>query len=88
MAICNHAPADVTLGGPRMSWSQLNEYLAEVKRMQVKYQDQLSLVTSMECEYYPEVMDQFLKLKENHEIQCWILGQHESWDHRYNYFEM
>lgn len=87
MAVCEHIAAEPSLG-PRMPWSQMPAYLADADRVISEYGDQIQLLKAFECEYFPEVMDRFLDLRDHQGVRCWILGQHESADHQIDYFQM
>lgn len=88
MALCEHTPDDNDPMGPRSPWSDYPAYLKEVERLENKYGDQIKLIRSFEAEYYPEMMDQYRKMKEEDNIQIWILGQHESAAHDLNYYHI
>ena len=85
-AICDHVFDDNHPFGPRGSFKDYPQYLAQIKEVEAKYQDKIKLIRSMEAEYYPEMMETYRKMKKEDNFSIWILGQHESKDHLIDYF--
>lgn len=87
MAVCEHVASEMPMG-PRMPWSDMPAYLAEADEVIERYGKQIELFKAFECEYFPEALERFVQLRDHHDVPLWILGQHESADHRYDYFAM
>ena len=58
----------------RMNYSQKNEYLDSIKKLQKKYKDKIKIETGFEVEYLPGEEENIRELKE--EADRIILGQH------------
>ncbi|MPM65317.1 hypothetical protein SDC9_112212 [bioreactor metagenome] len=58
----------------RMDYAQLDEYLASVTALKVKYQDQIEILSGFELEFYPAFLDYYRELKAKTDIL--IVGQH------------
>ena len=86
--ICDHTPDDQNPFGPRASWQDLPAYLQAVQKAEEQYSGRIRLLRGFEAEYYPEMMHRYQELKDQNGFQVWILGQHESADHRLNYYHM
>lgn len=87
MAVCEHVASERPMG-PRMTWGEMPAFLAEADDVILRYGDQIPLFKALECEYFPEEMNRFADLRDHQNVKLWILGQHESADHRYDYFAM
>lgn len=87
IAITDHLPIDNTKY-LRMPWSDFEAYDADLNRVIEKYQNQIKIIKGMECEYYPGIIRILKKLKSERNYQCFILGQHFSYDQSVDYFHM
>ena len=60
----------------RMDWNQLDEYFESLHLLKEKYKGQIDILIGMECEYYPECIDDYKMIKERADYL--LLGQHFS----------
>lgn len=75
MGFSDHAPFNGGDSLPdRMRKDQLEEYIASVKGLQRKYQDQIDIVIGLEFEFYEQQLEELLEYKEK--MDYLILGQH------------
>jgi len=63
-----HAPKD------RMDYDQIDEYLASINHLKVKYQDKIKILSGFEVEFYPEYIDYYKHLLTR--CDYLVLGQH------------
>ena len=66
----------------RMDYSQKDEYLSSIRRLQEKYQDRIKIETGFELEYLPGEEENIRELK--NETDKIILGQHFVYDDNKN----
>ncbi len=59
-----------------MEWSQIDEYIASIRQLQEKYCDQIRLLVGFETEFYPELLDEKIELRQRSDYL--LLGQHAS----------
>ncbi len=78
LGFSDHVPFPFVSGymsGIRMPMSDLNNYLASVAALRVKYAGVLTVRTGFEAEYFPRYRDHLLRLKEMG-TEYFVLGQH------------
>jgi len=69
-----------------MNWDQIDDYLDSIRALKDKYQDQITILTGFESEFYPETIDEKLELQKRSDYL--ILGQHFAYpDGRGTYFK-
>ena len=88
LGFSDHAP--MLIGGnekiaTRMKASEIEGYVAELKRLREKYKDQIDLSIGLEIEYYPSFFSETLKRIKEFDIEYLILGQHFSREERSGY---
>lgn len=77
VAITEHVPIKGrTLS--RIDYPDFEAFITELNELKVEYQDQIKVLTGLECEYIPEVFSDHLELKEKYNIDFLVLGHHFS----------
>lgn len=85
VAITDHCPEKNKIDkrhDMRMNYSQKNEYLDSIKKLQEKYKDKIKIETGFEVEYLPGEEENIKELKE--EVDKIVLGQHFVYDDNKN----
>lgn len=72
----DHAPFPENPFGNRMDYEQLPEYIESISGLKEKYKDKIEVLCGLEVEYLPSYQEYIHKLKNMHEIDLLILGQH------------
>lgn len=62
----------------RIDFVDFENYMNELNGLKVEYSDQIKVLTGLECEYIPQIMDEHLFLKQKYDIDFLILGHHFS----------
>lgn len=62
--------------GMRAPYSDLEGYIKSVKELKEKYKDQITIYTSMECEYFDEYYDELKELLDTKKMDYLIFGNH------------
>ena len=60
----------------RMRASQFDDYYNSIKKLQVKYKNQIAIRIGLECEYFPEYMGWLKTLLVNYDMDYIIFGNH------------
>lgn len=60
----------------RMLVSQLNEYMASIRRLKEAYAGKIEILTGFECEYFPDYIDWLREMKQEKKPDYLILGNH------------
>ncbi len=60
----------------RMYDVEIDDFMKELDELIFKYQDQITILKGLECEYFPEYHDYYLNLKEKYNLDYLILGHH------------
>lgn len=87
LAITDHVPHDNT-DPRRMHWDELEEFDHQLNACIEKYKNQIHIIKGFECEYLPEKMDDYRRLREEYGYRLLILGQHISQDRTIDYFNI
>lgn len=77
VAITEHVP----IKGKKLSridYEDFEDFITELNNLKIEYQDKIKVLTGLECEYIPEIMDAHLELKEKYQIDFLVLGHHFS----------
>ena len=85
IAITDHCPEKNKIDkrhNMRMDYSQKDEYLDSIKKLQEKYKDKIKIETGFEVEYLPGEEENIKELKE--EVDKIVLGQHFVYDDNKN----
>lgn len=64
------------VSGMRMKESELDGYIASIRSLQKKYQDQVSIKLGLECEYFPSMMPWLKKTIQEKGLDYIIFGHH------------
>jgi len=80
LGFSDHVPwpyeSGFTSPGVRMLLSQMDEYLASVRRLQRAYAGKIRVLAGFECEYFPRYMDWLADVKQEKQLDYLILGNH------------
>lgn len=77
VAITEHVPIKgKTLS--RIDYPDFDQFMNELNQLKDEYSDRIKVLTGLECEYIPEVMNDHLELKEKYNIDYLVLGHHFS----------
>jgi len=80
LGFADHVPWPYKSGfvhhGVRMPITQLDEYLASVRRLKKQYADKIEILAGFECEYFPEYMNWLAEMKEEKQLDFLIFGNH------------
>ena len=80
LGFSDHVPwpyrSSFTNPGVRMLLSQLDEYLASVKKLKEKYAGQIDILTGFECEHFPAYMGWLCDMAQEKQLDYLILGNH------------
>ncbi|MGM9619045.1 MAG: histidinol-phosphatase [Oscillospiraceae bacterium] len=80
LGFSDHVPwpykSGYTNPGVRMNVSELEGYLASLRRLREKYRDRIRIYIGFECEYFPAYLDWLRELKEREGLDYLILGNH------------
>lgn len=80
LGFSDHVPwpykSSFTNPGVRMLLSQMDEYLASVRRLKEKYAGQIDILTGFECEHFPQYMGWLKEMAEEKQLDYLILGNH------------
>ena len=83
LGISDHIPfKDISQKGVRMEYSQLDEYIASLKKLREKYKDQIKIYIGFEAEYYSEFKSYYEEILEK--VDYLICGQHFAIDENRN----
>lgn len=72
----DHAPFPGNPFGNRMAYEELPEYIESLSRLKNKYASVIEIIIGLEIEYFPSFDEYYRELKEIHEIEILMLGQH------------
>lgn len=86
LAITEHVPLPGDPDVRRMYYSEFEAFDAELNRLIEKYADTIRVRKGFECEYYPELLDYYVKLREERGYEILILGHHTSIDKKIDNF--
>ncbi len=79
LAFTDHTPWNLYPyedGYSRMDITQMSDYAASIRRLAIQYKDQITIHLGVEAEYYRDRFDWLLQLKETHQLDLMILGNH------------
>lgn len=76
LGFSDHAPFPDHDFGYRMAYAELDEYLAAIDGLKVKYGDRIQLFKGLEIEYFPEYDDYYRMLLEEKKLDYLALGEH------------
>lgn len=62
--------------GIRGEYSMLEDYISSINALKEKYKDKIEIHLGFECEYYPQFLEYYSKLKSDFGVEYLILGQH------------
>lgn len=77
VAITEHVP----IKGKKLSridYDDFEPFILELNALKVEYQDQIKVLSGLECEYIPEIFEDHLALKAKYDIDFLVLGHHFS----------
>lgn len=77
VAITEHVP----IKGKKLSridYDDFEAFITELNELKVEYRDQIKVLSGLECEFIPEVMDDHFALKAEYDIDFLVLGHHFS----------
>ncbi len=60
----------------RMKKNEMQEYVDSILALKEKYKNQIEIYVGLECEYFPDRVEWFKKLKEDYKLDYLILGNH------------
>lgn len=86
LAITEHVPVPNDWDPRRLQMSEFPEFNRELDRLILKYQGQIRVRKGLECEYNPALMDHYRSYRESFGYEIFILGHHNTYDHRMDYF--
>ena len=72
----DHAPFPGNPFTNRMTYEQLDEYIASLKYLKEKYRHRIVIKTGLEIEYLPSFRDYYEELRANKALDVLMLGQH------------
>lgn len=76
LAITEHVPLRDNMDKRRMPFEEFEAYNKELDTMIEKYKDKIRIYKGFECEYYPEVIEDHKRFREEYGYKLLILGQH------------
>lgn len=77
IAITEHVPIKgKTLS--RIDYPDFDAFMKELNELKGEYSNRIKVLTGLECEYIPEIMNDHLELKEKYNIDYLVLGHHFS----------
>ena len=76
LGFSDHAPFSDRDLGMRMAYSELDEYLAAIDKLKIKYGDRIRLFKGLEIEFFPEYSDYYRMLLEEKKLDYLALGEH------------
>lgn len=82
LAITEHVPHRDNLDARRIQWEEFSAYDHALNEAIQKYQERIRIIKGFECEYYPEVLDDYHMFRDLYGYKLLILGQHRSGKNR------
>ena len=78
LAITEHVPYRDNRDYYRLQWEEFPDFDRALNEVIRKYQGQIRVIKGLECEYYPELLDDYRMLRDVYGYKLLILGQHKS----------
>lgn len=79
LAFTDHSPwllYPFEAGSIRMHISEMEEYVESINHLKRQYRDEISIYVGLEAEYYRDRIDWLINLKQKHQLDLLILGNH------------
>lgn len=76
LAITEHVPHRDNRDPNRMQWEEFTDYDKALNQAIEQYRGRIRIIKGMECEYYPEEMDDYRIFRDTYGYELLILGQH------------
>ncbi len=77
VAITEHVPIKGT-NLSRIDYQDFDAFITELNQLKIEFADRIKILTGLECEYIPELMQYHLELKTKYDIDFLVLGHHFS----------
>lgn len=77
VAITEHVPIKGT-NLSRIDYKDFDAFITELNQLKLEYADRIKVLTGLECEYIPEIIQDHLDLKTKYNIDFLVLGHHFS----------
>ncbi len=79
LAFTDHAPWNLLEGETdriRMHMREMSDYVASIRSLQVKYQDQIKILVGLEAEYFEDRLEDLKDLVSTYQLDVIVLGNH------------
>lgn len=77
VAITEHVPIENTHLS-RIDYEDFHQFMCELNSLKEEYNEQIRVLTGLECEYIPKIFQNHLDLVEKYDIDFLVLGHHFS----------
>ncbi|MFP3154621.1 PHP domain-containing protein [Lachnospiraceae bacterium ZAX-1] len=86
LAMTEHVPQRNGFDSNRMQWPEFDAYNEELDRMILKYRGKIRVRKGFECEYYPDMLDDYRTFRDDYGYELLVLAQHTTMDRRHDSF--